>query len=110
MRVPARKQLSPQLLQVMLGVMCCRHIAIGLAGVKQLGWYILVYYISVYYTLPSAYIDVFVDFAGAQKEEPKATPAGAFNPYGVKDDDMIKGGKRSSVNPRSGNRSQSFAG
>ena len=75
---------------------------IGLAGVKQLA--------STYYTVPSACIDVFVAFAGGQKEEPKATPAGAFNPYGVKDDDMIKGGTRSSVNPRSGNRSRSFAG
>ena len=47
--------------------------------------------------------------AGVQQEGPKPSPAGAFNPYGVKDEDMIKAGKRSSVNVRSGNRSQTFA-
>ena len=48
--------------------------------------------------------------AGSQKEEPKPSPAGAFNPYGVADEHWLKGGKRSAVMPRSGNRSKTFAG
>lgn len=46
----------------------------------------------------------------SQKEEAKPSPAGAFNPYGVTDEHWLKAGKRSAVNPRSGNRSQTFAG
>ncbi|KAA6429127.1 MAG: exosome component 10-like [Trebouxia sp. A1-2] len=47
---------------------------------------------------------------GGQKEEAKPSPAGAFNPYGVTDEHWLKAGKRSAVNPRSGNRSQTFSG
>lgn len=47
---------------------------------------------------------------GSQKEEAKPSPAGAFNPYGVTDEHWLKAGKRSAVNPRSGNRSKTFAG
>ncbi|KAL0022885.1 hypothetical protein WJX77_003651 [Trebouxia sp. C0004] len=47
---------------------------------------------------------------GGQKEETKPSPAGAFNPYGVTDEHWLKAGKRSAVNPRSGNRSQTFSG
>ncbi len=48
--------------------------------------------------------------SGGQKEEAKPSPAGAFNPYGVTDEHWLKAGKRSAVNPRSGNRSQTFSG
>lgn len=48
--------------------------------------------------------------AGGHKEEPKPSPAGAFNPYGITDEHWLKGGKRSAVMPRSGNRSKTFAG
>ena len=47
--------------------------------------------------------------SGGQKEEAKPSPAGAFNPYGVTDEHWLKAGKRSAVNPRSGNRSQTFS-
>ena len=49
-------------------------------------------------------------YTGSTKEEPKPSPAGAFNPYGVTDEHWLKGGKRSAVMPRSGNRSRTFAG
>ena len=55
-------------------------------------------------------VSCFLCCAGGQKEEPKPSPAGAFNPYRINNEDWLKGGKRSAVMPRSGNRSKTFAG
>lgn len=53
-------------------------------------------------------ISVHFHAAAGKDAEIRKLPAGAFNAYGSVEATM-KGGKRSSTMPRSGNRSQSFA-
>ncbi len=44
--------------------------------------------------------------AGSSSSGNKRKPA--FNPYDIPDDNLIKGGKRSAVMPRSGNKTMTF--